>query len=539
MQPLGLADKLKLLPHSPGVYLYFDDAHSIIYVGKALDLKNRVFSYFQQRPHYSSKIESLVDRIHDLDIIKTDTEVEALLLENTLIRKHQPKYNSRLKDDKHFPYIKITNELFGRVVLTRKRLHDQAAYYGPYTSMKQVNDLLEVIHSQFQLRRCHQVREQLHACIYFHLHQCAAPCQHLISQIDYAKRIAQVHQLLHGHYHELMTELAVLMEQASQTLSFENAAQYRDQINALKQLSAKQKVDQCNDKCADYIVIVTFRGYAIFQVFHVINGDLTGKESFPVDINNLTPDLLLQQCLEQYYGEENRVIPEEIVLEYPPHNIHLLAELFMLQQKKLVIIVPKIGLQFNLLELVKKNGMFALRTQLNVGATWDYDVIAEKLQQTLGLAKIPERIIGMDVSHLSGTNIVASAVLFEHGQPCKSGYRRFNIKSVLDNNDVACLKEMVTRYFSNTQHIKPDLLLIDGGKCQLNAVSAALIALSYPIDFDLISIAKKEELLHIYQRQDSIQLGGRSHERQLLQRVRDEAHRFAITFQRSKRKIAI
>jgi excinuclease ABC subunit C len=547
---MSLHDKIQALPNKPGVYLMKNNIDEIIYVGKAVSLKNRVKSYFQVKRHDSAKTRALVKNIADIDYILTDNELEALILECNLIKEHRPKYNINLKDDKTYPYLKITNEDYPRVIVTRKVYKDGSKYYGPYTSATTLRETIELLKKLFPFRSCKQTTfTNERPCLNAHIKRCLAPCAGRINKEQYNEIIKQVILFLEGKQENLITNLEKEMEQAALNLEFERAAQIRDQIQGIRQVIEKQKI--VSDSYEDQDVMAMARGFneACVQVFFVRGGKLIGRENyFLKGTDDLERGEVLEAFIKQYYIQQD-FVPREILVETEIPEIKVLEE--WLSNKKgsrVYIKVPKRGERKDLLELVAKNALEAMermelekqqKKAMTEGAVME-------LKQELSLDKPPLRIECYDISNTQGTESVASMVVFEGGKPKKDQYRRFKIKTVEGPNDFASMYEVITRRFKNAREEKtkignkgkfsslPDLVIIDGGKGQLQAARKAMEEQGYAY-IPTFGLAKKEEWLFREGQSDPIILSRSSHGLYLLQRIRDEAHRFAVTYHRSLR----
>jgi len=539
---MKLKEKVKNLPKEPGVYLMKDNLGKIIYVGKAKSLKNRVGSYFQSSKHQRFKTKVLVENIIDFDYIITDTEVEALILENNLIKKYHPKYNIQLKDDKTYPYIKVTlDEVYPRIFKTRIVKSDGARYFGPYTDAKAVNDILELLHDMFKLRTCKRSlteKKEKRACLNFHIKKCVAPCINEISVEEYNRLIEKSIMILEGKEGNLVKELESQMEKAAADLNFEAAAKLRDQIRAIDKVTQKQKI--VSDKLInqDIIALAQADNDICVQLLIVRSGRLIGKEDF---IFKESDDLkeTLTAFLQQYY-DNAYYIPEEILLEIEIEDLELINQ-WLTERKgsKVELKVPKIGEKKELVQMAYRNARYNLKEyrfkQKFQSLKASTGVV--ELQEYLGLEEMPYRIEGFDISHVQGTDTVASMVVFENGEPKKSDYRRFKIKHGQGNNDFLSMSEVVTRRYSRLLEGGkkfPDLILIDGGKGQLAAAVEILNNLGRPGE-QIIGLAKREEEVFLPGQSEPIILPRNSQALYLIQRVRDEAHRFAVSYHRKLR----
>ncbi|MCK8817211.1 excinuclease ABC subunit UvrC [Natroniella sulfidigena] len=538
---MDLKVKAKNLPDEPGVYLMKDQTGQIIYVGKAKSLRKRVKSYWQSsKQRFKTKV--LVDRIADFESIVTDTEVEALILENNLIKKYNPKFNIQLKDDKTYPYIKVTvAEAYPRVYKTRIVKNDGSRYFGPYTDVKAVNDLLDLVTDLFSLRDCKReltVKKEERACLNYHIDKCHAPCINEISQAEYNELIAQVTMILEGKEENLVKQLESKMEQAAQDLEFEVAAKLRDQIRAINKVTQKQKVVAEKLINQDIIALATEDDDICLQLLIVRSGRLIGKEDF---IFAESDDLaeVVTAFLQQYY-DQVYYIPEEILLEFMIDDLAVIEE--WLQRKKggkVELRVPKQGQKRGLVELAARNARYNLK-EYRFKEKFSSQKLGQgvkQLQQELGFKQPPVRIEGFDISNLQGTDTVASLVSFKNGQPYKKGYRRFKIKSVEGQDDFAAMNEVIYRRYSRLVEEGrefPDLILIDGGKGQLNSALEVLKELGREGQ-QIISLAKREEEVFVPGKKAPVRLARDSAGLYLVQRVRDEAHRFAVSYHRKLR----
>ena len=541
MKSAKLKEKANNLPHEPGVYLMKNNKGEIIYVGKAKSLQNRVSTYFQNTKHQRFKTTVLVDRISTFEYIVTDTEVEALILENNLIKKHNPKYNIQLKDDKTYPYIKVsTQQNFPRVYKTRVIKNDGARYFGPYTDIRAVNNLLELLHDIYPLRTCKKrnMERQERACLNYHIEKCAGPCINKITQEDYNRLIDEVIMLLEGKEKSLIEELETKMESAAKDLDYELAAKYRDQIEAINKLTQKQKVVSEDLVNQDIIAAAKDEEQICLQLLIVRNGRLIGKEDF-IFKDEESVELAGTAFLQQYY-DTAYYVPQEILLEFELQEQELIAEWLTEQQnKKIEIKVPQQGNKKELVDMAAKNAYYNLKEH-NFKAKMNSLQIGpgvESLGEYLGLDSSPYRIEGFDISHIQGTDTVASLVVFEGGQAKKSDYRRFKIESLEQPDDFAAMEEVIERRYTKLDREEkgfPDLILIDGGKGQLSSAVSILEELGHG-EQNIISLAKREEELFLPGKKEPLLLPKNSEALHLVQRVRDEAHRFAVNYHRKLR----
>ncbi len=548
------AEDLKTLPDSPGVYLMKDATGKIIYVGKAISLKNRVRSYFQSSRNLSLRIRSMVEQVDRFEYITTNSEVEALVLECNLIKEEHPKYNIRLRDDKQYPWVKVTiKESFPQIFITRKVRRDGSKYYGPYTDVRALRETLKLLRRIFPLRGCrHDLdRERIaRPCLNYHIQRCLAPCSGAISKETYRGIIDEVCMFLEGRQSELSAKLRTEMEEAASERRYEKAALLRDQIRDIEKVLEKQKIVAAVYEDLDVFGLAQDRRGSIVQVFQVRGGKLVGREYFPLAEGDETqPIEILEAFLPQYYDEAG-FIPKEVLLPFDLESIAALGEWMSGQRgSKVNLRVPKKGEKADLLRMAQENAGLLLQ-QERTREEQSLNRIAEilnQLQQDLGLEKPPLRIEGFDISNIQGQEAVASMVVFENGTPNGGEYRRFKIRTIEGPNDFAMLQEAVRRRFRKgleerrevaTESGKfarfPDLLLIDGGKGQLSAVYEVLTELGLT-HLNMISLAKQEEEIFRPGNDEPIKLSRRSESLMLLQRVRDEAHRFAITYHKTLR----
>ncbi|MBN1642362.1 MAG: excinuclease ABC subunit UvrC [Anaerolineae bacterium] len=552
-----LQDKLDSVPDKPGVYIYRDRAEKVIYVGKSIHLQDRVRSYFHASSQRDHKTRELVANIYDLDFIVTDTELEALILECELIKKHRPRYNIRLKDDKHYPYIKITwAEDFPRIFASRRMEQDGSRYYGPYASSSAVHHTLDLLRKLFPYRTCNReiTGKDRRPCLYYHIGRCLGPCIGAVSREDYRAVIAQVSQFLEGRDQEIVDDLESRMRAASAALDFERAAVYRDQIRDIQQIT-RQKIVSAIRKDQDVVAFARDDGHACVQVFFIRNGTIIGREYFVLEGATGEEDAsVLQAFVEQFYNEA-AYVPPEILLPYNVEQARIIESWLRGKRGGTVTLrVPKRGKSKELLRLAADN---AAQTLSSLRAQWEADQTRQtqalaQIQEALELPSPPARIEGYDISTFHGAATYASMVVFVHGVPRKSEYRRFRIRTVTGHaDDYASLQEALRRRFKRTISdpdkesvgivadpsfaVLPDLVLIDGGKGQL---SAALEVLSeYGLDhLPVFGLAKREEEVYLPRQQDPVCLPRDSEGLHLIQRIRDEAHRFAITAHRRARR---
>ncbi len=545
--------ELANLPDAPGVYIFKDLNKEIIYIGKALNLKSRVRSYFAsaswvERP----KLHVLVPKVEEIETIVTNSEKEALLLEATLVRKHMPRYNVHLKDDKKYPWLCITyDEKFPRLIMVRdpvkhKKEHPKSKVFGPYVETGLMWETVRVLRKVFPMRQRRKPLFKDRPCMNYHIGLCLGPCQNLVEEEFYNKMVLQVELFLSGSQKQAVDKMEKEMEAASDALRFEEAAKIRDRLFALKSILEKQQVFFKDQKTSmDIIAEAHSDKLAIICLMRVREGKLTGSETFALPLLDHTSiDEAYQSFIEQYYNEcEDVSIPNDVLLQHEIEDQLLLSEILPQKARRSVKInVPERGDKLKMVEMAKKNASLALETQLmeKHGASAKVMELLVKLQEDLELTKPPARIECFDISNIQGTDNVASMVVFENALAKKTDYRTFKIKSVEgEANDFASMKEVVTRRYKRLKEESrpfPDLIIIDGGKGQLNAAVEALAELELNMEeLDIIGLAKKQEEVYKPGRSTPFMLSRRSEGLYLLQRVRDEAHRFAVTFHRKLR----
>lgn len=531
-----LKEKLQILPDKPGVYLMKDIKGRIIYVGKAVNLKNRVRSYFQSSRNHSPKVQALVARISDLEYIITASEIEALILECNLIKKHHPKYNISLRDDKTYPYIKVTNEDYPRVFATRKVLKDGACYFGPYTSAGAVHETLRLLKKLFPLRSCRRL-EAKRPCLEHHIKRCLAPCSGQVSVRDYQAMIKAVCLFLEGRSDVLAQDLHRRMEQAAEQLQFEMAAKLRDQLTAVEKITEKQNiVTGSGDQ--DAIGLARSALGNCVQVFFIRSGKMVGRDHFLLSGGeDETDEAMLTAFIKQYYNQA-AFIPREILLPLNLTEQQLLADwLSGKKGSRVAVETPKRGTKKDIVHMAAGNAATVLEEQaakVQVRNEQTEGAVRE-LGQYLGLAQPPERMECFDISHIQGSETVASMVVFEGGMPNKSDYRRFKLRTVEGKpDDFKSMQEVVGRRYREAAEPLPDLIIIDGGKGQLSSALEVIRGVGLQ-DIPVIGLAKEFE--HIFREgcSDPLVLPRHSQALYLIQRIRDEAHRFAITYHRKLR----
>jgi len=517
--------KLKTLPENPGVYLMKNSAGKIIYVGKAKILKNRVRQYFQQNKNHSPKVLAMVKKIADFETIITKTEVEALILECNLIKKYRPRYNISLKDDKTYPFLKITAEKFPRILITRKKIHDGAKYFGPYTSS--IKETLQLLRKIFPLRTCKNFQKR--PCLEFHIKRCLAPCAEKISREDYLAIVKSAEKFLEGKTLEVEKNLQAEMESAAENLNFETAARLRDILFAVKKIAEKQKIvtDAGN---LDAIGLAKKNSEVCAQIFFVREGKVVGRENFLLQNAVEESDAkIISEFIKQYYSAAE-ISAEEILL---PCEIE---EEILTEWLGVKIFEPKRGVKKSLVEMACENAEKFLQEKIQREEIKNSQTIGavEELKKFLNLPVLPRRMECFDISHIQGAETVASMVSFFNGVADKKNYRRFKIKSAEGKpDDFKSMREVVERRYKNLENL-PDLIVIDGGIGQLN--SALEIIRGFGIKIPVVGLAKQFELIFVENCSEPVELPRGSQALFLMQRIRDEAHRFAITYHRKLRR---
>jgi len=555
----SLREKLDNLPRDTGVYKHLDEEGSVLYVGKAKNLRSRVRSYFQNSRNHSRRIDVMVRKAADVEVIVTDTEVEALILENNLIKEHQPRYNVNLRDDKTYPYICIKNERFPRVFKTRKRKQDGSKYFGPYTDVGQMNKMMDAIRSVFQLRTCslNLDPEPIEAgkydvCLQYHIDNCKGPCIGEQSHEDYMQTIDQVEKLLNGHTQELIDLLDDEMQTQSENLNFEEAARLRDQISALEKYSQRQKIVSQDNADRDVFALHVDRneGVACAVKFTVREGKMIGRRhTYIRRIDGRSDEELLLSYVEKYYTEAN-FFPDEVLLsvdpnDHPAQDTHALEQLLRREKGKQVPVkVPQRGDKASLIRMAASNAKLLVGEWKTQQMKRERDRIPEavkSLRKNLQMEDLPRRIDGIDISHLGGTETVASCVVFTDGTPRKSEYRTYKIRTTDEGrpDDFKAMREVIQRRYSKVVEENgpwPDLLVVDGGKGQLSSAVNVLKEVEAYGKFQVIGIAKRLEEVFMPGDTDPVMIAKDDVALQLLQKVRNEAHRFAVTYQRKRRK---
>ena len=535
--------KLDDLPDSSGVYLYRDRKGRLLYVGKANSLRSRVRSYFQAAPGggtpEAAKTGALVSEIWDLEYIVTRNPVEALILESNLVKEEQPRYNIRLRDDKNFPYLKLTtSERFPRLVLVRQARLDKNVYYGPYLPASSARRTIQMVARHFKVATCYEHLDgtRPRPCLLFQLNQCLGPCAGLVSDEDYGKAVADARLFLEGKTRDLLKVLKGKMAEAATDERYEAAAQHRDLIRTLEKMQERQTVASVGLEGQDYVAYVREGGLASVQVFQMREGQVRARRELSFEGGEPDPGLFLDAVLERYYGSTDD-LPETIVLPHEPASKPVLEEWLRSRRGgRVQFLVPQRGPKKALLDTVGKNARISFEAMFRAPHTHGVEIL-EGLQEALGLEEPPHRIECFDISHIQGTDQVASLVVWEAGRPKRSDYRRFKIKTVEGNDDFASMAEVVGRRYARLlQEGKtlPDLVLIDGGKGQLSSALAVLERLGLG-HMQVAALAKREEEIFLDGRAGPVRLPHDSPVLHLVQRIRDEAHRFAVTFHRQRR----
>ncbi|MDD3615538.1 MAG: excinuclease ABC subunit UvrC [Lachnospiraceae bacterium] len=540
-----IEEELKKLPAKPGVYIMHDAKDTIIYVGKARVLKNRVRQYFQHSRNKGPKIEQMVTQIARFEYIITDSELEALVLECNLIKEHRPKYNTMLKDDKSYPFIKVTlGEEYPRVLFARRMRKDQAKYYGPYTSAGAVKDSIELIRKLYHVRTCNRKlpaeEGKDRPCLYYHIKQCQAPCQGYISKEEYKKNIDGAVQFLNGNYKNVLFDLEQKMYQASEEMNFEDAAGYRDLIQSVKQIGERQKITGSDGEDKDIVALAMDREDGIVQVFFVREGKLIGRDHFYVKIGQGDDrSTVLSSFLKQFYAG-TPFIPKELLIQEEIEDAQIIEEwLTKKRGQRVYVKTPKKGTKEKLVELAYRNARLVLNQ--------DREKIKREEGRTIGAMKqigdwleLPDvsRVEAYDISNISGFESVGSMIVYEKGKPKRSDYRKFKIKSVQGPNDYASMEEVLTRRFLRGKEKSagfdrlPDLIMMDGGRGQVNIALKVLENLK--LDIPVCGMVKDDNhrTRGLYFNNIEIPIDKGSEGFQLITRIQDEAHRFAIEYHR-------
>ncbi|RHR32021.1 excinuclease ABC subunit UvrC [Clostridium sp. AF19-22AC] len=549
-----IQEELKKLPGKPGVYIMHDEKDNIIYVGKAISLKNRVRQYFQSSRNKGVKIEQMVTHIRRFEYIVTDSELEALVLECNLIKEHRPKYNTMLMDDKAYPFIKVTtNEPFPRVMLARKMLKDKARYFGPYTSAQAVRDTIDLLHKLYHIRSCNRSLPKdigkERPCLNYHIKQCDAPCQGYISKEEYAKAVQEVIRFLNGNFDVILKELQEKMDAASEALEFEKAIEYRELLNSVKKVAQKQKITDSSGEDRDVLAVASEEEDAVVQVFFIRGGRLIGRDHFYLRISKDEPHSeVLDSFIKQYYAG-TPFIPGELMLPEELEDMHLLEEwLGTKRGGKVSIRVPKKGTKEKLVELAANNASLVLNK--------DKERLKREEGRTIGavreIAKMLDldgvsRMEAYDISNTNGFESVGSMVVYERGKPKRNDYRKFKIKGIQGADDYGSMREVLTRRFTHGLREReeskelggftsfPDLILMDGGKGQVNVALEVLDELR--LNIPVCGMVKDDfhRTRGLYYHNEEIAIDKSSEAFRLITRIQDEAHRFAIEYHRQLR----
>ena len=541
-------DIIESIPKLPGIYIMKDHRSEILYIGKAKVLRNRVRSYFQDSRNLHPRTRIFLDKVDDIKFLTTKTEAEALILESNFIKKHQPKYNVLLKDDKHYPYLRLTTqEKFPRLEVVRRIKKDKATYFGPYTMVKEVRETIRLIYKIFPLR---QSKDKLDGsplrrpCLNHQMGRCLAPCAGLVSSQDYSEIVQDVSLFLKGKNTTLLKDLKTKMEAASVETRYEDAAVLRDKISAVQTVIDKQKIISTSLEDQDVVAYCSEKDQAMVQVLIIRSGKMLGEKIFKLKSRKeMEEDETLSSFLKQYYADES-ILPAEVLLPHPIEDADLIAS--WLSEKKGMCVrieVPVIGKKRELIRMAEENASFAMRMESDKGEVGTRSL--EELQTALNLKHFPEVIEGFDLSNISGSHAVGSMVIFEHALAAKSKYRRYKISTVKGIDDYAMLREVMTRRYSRLLKENaplPNLILIDGGKGHLNAGHDVLQALNLMDRLDLVCIAKGKfrnnlvtDEVYLPQQKKPVLFHENSPSRFLMQRIRDEAHRFAISYHRKLR----
>lgn len=538
-----IQEQLKKLPAEPGVYLMKDKYDNIIYVGKAISLKNRVRQYFQSSKNHSSKVKSMVGHIHQFEYIITDSELEALILECNLIKQYRPKYNVLLRDDKTYPYIKITlNEDYPRVLKVRRVLKDKAKYFGPYTNLSAVNDTLEIIRNTYPIRTCNididrAIKNKMRPCLNMHIKKCVGPCTGNVSKEEYNKMIEEIILFLSGKEEKFIEILKEKMKKCSEDFNFEEAAIYRDKIKNLEEIIQKQKIDTTiSDLNQDVIAMARADNEACVQVFFIRNGKIVGREHFILDgVMDSSKESILGSFVKQFYSQQE-YIPKELIIEYEIEDNFILEEwLSSKKGQKVSIKVPQKGEKKSLIEMVSKNAEEYLvkfsdlnkrKYEKSLGAL-------EELKQILSLESTPKRIESFDISNIQGVDSIGSMVVYTNGKKDKKEYRRYKIKTVIGPNDYGSMAEIVERRLKYGN--LPDLILLDGGKGQVSAVKKVLDANNVEIPLWGMYKDDKHRTKGLISQEMEIELDKTSNLYRFVAGIQEEVHNYAITYHRSLR----
>ncbi len=543
----NLEQKLTAVPSLPGIYQFLNKNNKIIYIGKAKNLRNRVRSYFRSKVD-SPKTKALVDKIFDFEIIATENEIEALVLENNLIKKYKPRYNVNLKDDKTYPYIKVTKEPYPQIYYTRDVVKDGSKYFGPYTNVKQMKTSLRMLTKIFKIRSCTYFiddevikKKKIKVCLDYHIKKCDGPCEGLVSVEEYNKMVKQVIKVLKGKTNELIDELKHEMQIASENLQFEKAAELRDKIEQLSVYSSKQKIVTNDFEDKDILAVAVEAKDAACTILNIRSGRLVGKRQLKLSIEaDEELNKIYNAAIKFYYGEYVEV-PKNIIIEtLPDDDKALLNWLNSKAEKKVSFVIPKIQSDTkSLLNMCKQNAILQLKDiQLQrMKKDGNLPYVLQSLKRDLRLSSLPRKIECFDISNLQGTDTVASMVVFVDGKPKKSLYRKYIIKTVEGPDDFASMQEVIERRYSKVkENNEPlaDLIMVDGGKGQLSSAVEILDNLGFK-KYQIIGLAKRLEEIFFPGISEPQTIPKTSSSLKLLQHLRDEAHRFAITFHRKRR----
>lgn len=542
-----IQDHLKKLPSEPGVYLMKDKYNHIIYVGKAISLKNRVRQYFQSSKNHTSKVKSMVKNIYKFEYIITDSELEALILECNLIKRYRPKYNVLLRDDKTYPYIKVTtNEDYPRILKVRRVLKDKAKYFGPYTNITAVNDTLDLINSTYPIRSCKidiekAIKNKTRPCLNLHINKCLGPCTGNVSKEEYGKMIEEIIMCLSGKEEKLMELLKEKMNESSMNFRFEEAAIYRDKIKGLEEMIQKQKIDATvTDLNQDVVAMARAHNEACVQVFFIRNGKIVGREHFILEgVMDSPRASILSSFVKQFYNEQE-YIPKELIIEDEIEDSCILEEwLSSKKGQKVTIRVPQKGEKKSLVEMVRKNAVEYLekfsdmnkrKYEKSIGAL-------EELKRLLNLEKLPIRIESFDISNIQGVDSIGSMIVYTNAKKDKKEYRRYKIKTVIGPNDYDSMAEIVDRRLKHGN--LPDLILLDGGKGQVSAVKKVLEL--NDVDIPLWGMYKddKHRTKGLICKEKEIELDKTTSLYRFIASIQEEVHNYAITYHRSLRNKAL
>lgn len=545
-----IQEELKKLPGKPGVYIMHDDKDTIIYVGKAINLKNRVRQYFQNSRNLGVKKEQMVQQIARFEYIITDSELEALVLECNLIKEHRPKYNTMLKDDKSYPFIKVTvNEEYPRVLFARQMKKDKGKYFGPYTSVGAVKDSLELIRKLYHVRTCNRNLPKdigkERPCLYYHIKQCKAPCQGYISKEEYRTQIDRVLDFLNGNYKKLLKELEEKMLTASEELRFEDAAECRDLMQSIQKIGERQKITGSQGEDKDVIALASDEEDAVAQVFFIRDGKMIGRDHFYLKIAaDTAPEQVLLNFVKQFYAG-TPFVPKELMLQLEIDEIPVLEEwLSKKRGQKVYIRVPKKGTKEKLVELAAQNARMVLSQDREKMKREEGRTIGalKEIGELLGLEEI-SRVESYDISNISGYESVGSMVVYEKGKPKRNDYRKFKIKSVKGPDDYASMEEVLSRRFrrgiqeqesegNGGFSIFPDLILMDGGKGQVHIAQKVLSDMGLEIPVCGMVKDDSHRTRGLYYQDREIPISHTSEGFQLITRIQDEVHRFAIEYHR-------